>query len=67
MTLRKIKKFQKNINLLFFKVLFQRLICKIIIKMKFDIQVQNTTMIIIQEVAQIFAIMILKSWFEINF
>ncbi len=59
--LRKIKRYQKSIDFLISKIIFQRLIREIVMKMKIDIRFQMTTMIILQKVVEIFVIMIFQN------
>ncbi len=54
--LRKIRKYQKSTKLLIRKAPFQRLVCKIAIGFKSDLQMQSTTLLALQEALEAYLI-----------
>ena len=67
MTLREIKKYQKNTELLIEKIFFQRLIREIVLKMQTDLQFQNLIFRVIQEATKAFFIMFFEDTYNYHF
>ena len=65
MTIRKIKKYQKNIESFISKLSFQRLMKKIARKINVKFQFQFMIMIAIQKIVEIFFIMMFEDMYKI--